>query len=132
MNGDNNITNNNSENDTNKTNITKKPWGREVLITVNEKYAFKEIIMNKGTRSSLQSHNYKLETIYVVSGKIKLETFSEDGMPTFKEYGPEESYTILPGKKHRVEVLEDSRLFEVSTPELDDVVRYDDDFGRTG
>ena len=110
--------------------IIEKPWGKEVLITVNDKYAFKEILMNKGTRSSLQSHDFKLETIFIVSGKIELEKRTVFGEKTFKIYCSEESYTIKPKEIHRVTVLEDSRLLEVSTPELDDVIRHEDDHGR--
>ncbi len=110
--------------------ITEKPWGKEVLITKNEKYAFKEIWMKKDTRSSLQSHKEKLETIFVLSGKIKLETVNEKGVAQSEIYGPSESYDIAVGKIHRVTVLEDCRLYEVSTPELDDVIRHADDFGR--
>ena len=107
-----------------------KPWGKEILIELNDNYAFKEILMKKGTRSSLQSHNKKLETIYVVSGRIVLEKVSNSGISSFQEYGPNESYTIPPRVKHRVEVMQDARLFEVSTPEIEDVVRHEDDYNR--
>ena len=53
--------------------IINKPWGYEKIIVHNSKYALKEIFMNKGTRSSLQSHNNKLETIYIIKGRIELE-----------------------------------------------------------
>lgn len=110
--------------------IVIKPWGKENLIELNDRYAFKEIVMNAGTRSSLQLHTQKLETIYVVSGRIRLEKIDKDGTSSSQEYGPNEYYTIPFGVKHRVEVLQDARLFEVSTPELNDVIRYDDDYGR--
>ncbi len=110
--------------------VTDKPWGREILVEHNESYAFKEIQMIKGTRSSLQSHRKKLETIFVVSGKLELEIVPEDGESLFEIYSRGEAYTLPPGTKHRVKVLEDCCLFEVSTPELDDIIRHKDDFGR--
>ncbi len=109
--------------------ITQKPWGRELLIEKTDKYAFKEILMVQGTRCSLQSHERKSETIYVDTGKIELEIVAQ-GKSHFDVYGPGEAYSIPPGVIHRVKVLEDCRLFEVSTPELDDVIRHADDYNR--
>jgi mannose-6-phosphate isomerase len=111
--------------------VTEKPWGRELLVERTDRYAFKEILMKAGTRSSLQSHNFKLETIFVVDGEIELETIDGGGTPTTEVYGPNQAYTIPVGTIHRVTVLRDCRLFEVSTPELDDVIRHSDDYGRT-
>lgn len=110
--------------------VTTKPWGRELLIDCNRAYALKQIVMNKGTRCSLQSHEQKLETIFIESGLIELEIVGQDGKPIFEKYGPSEAYCIEPGIIHRVTVLEDSVLYEVSTPELNDITRYEDDFGR--
>jgi len=112
-----------------KSNITIKPWGKEILLECNSKYVIKEIWMNKGLRSSLQKHEEKLESILVLSGKIELE-IKEDGSSYFKKYNPGDHYTLVPGTFHRVKVLEDSKLIEVSTPELKDVIRIEDDFGR--
>lgn len=107
--------------------LTEKPWGHERLIVVNERYALKDIFIRQGTRSSLQKHNHKLETIYVLSGLIDTEI----GDPLVsRRYGPGESYSVTPGTVHRVTALEDTRLIEASTPELDDVVRLTDDYGR--
>ena len=114
----------------NKFLITEKPWGKEVLVERTDKYAFKEILMIKGTRCSLQSHQQKCETIYVDSGKIELEIVGPDGKSEFDVYGPKEAYTILPGTIHRVKVLENCRLFEVSTPQLEDITRHQDDYNR--
>lgn len=110
--------------------ITEKPWGKEVLVEKTDKYVFKEILMIKGTRCSLQSHQRKCETIYVDSGKIELEIVLPDGQSDFDIFGPGQAYTIFPGIIHRVKVLESCRLFEVSTPELDDVTRHQDDYNR--
>lgn len=110
--------------------ITEKPWGREILIAQNEHYAFKRIQMIQGTRSSFQYHQFKLESLYIVAGRIELLTEYPDGVRVTEQYGPEEAYTVVPGVKHRVMVLEDCDLFEVSTPQLDDVIRVADDYGR--
>lgn len=110
--------------------VTAKPWGRELLLAKTDRYAFKEILMNKGTRCSLQSHQRKCETIYVDSGTIELEIVAPTGGSVFDIFKPGEAYTIPPGTIHRVKVLEDCRLFEVSTPELDDITRHQDDYQR--
>lgn len=111
--------------------IVKKPWGDEVLWDHNDKYALKIITLTIGNRSSLQSHNQKLETIVVLEGRLQLETWSDDGERRVDEYGPNEAYSIQPTRRHRVTALSDVRLVEVSSPEIDDVVRHEDDFGRT-
>ena len=112
--------------------IIDKPWGQEIILAHTEKYLFKRIIMRKGTRSSLQSHRIKHESLFILSGTIILEFESKPGNGlTKKHYVSGQVYTIKPGCKHRVTVLEDCDLFEVSTPELDDVIRHDDDYGRS-
>lgn len=107
----------------------EKPWGYELLVDHNSSYALKEIVMKAGTRSSLQLHQKKLETIYVLSGRIEVEWDGAHGVgkEIFKEG---EAYHVPSNTKHRVTVLDDSRLIEVSTPELDDIIRFQDDFGR--
>ena len=109
---------------------TDKPWGHELLVACNERYALKDIHMIAGTRSSLQSHRWKLETIFVISGRVSVER----GMPgealVVEEFGPGQAYDVPTTMIHRVTVLEDARLIEASTPELDDVIRHQDDFGR--
>lgn len=111
--------------------ITEKPWGKEILIEKTSKYAFKEIWMKKGTRCSLQSHRKKMETIVVISGEIELETVNAKGKSTFEVFKKNQAYTIPPKQIHRVKVLKNCRLFEVSTPELHDVIRHQDDYNRT-
>ncbi|MCB0337573.1 MAG: NTP transferase domain-containing protein, partial [Bdellovibrionales bacterium] len=111
--------------------LIEKPWGSEELIEVNSRYACKKIVLRKGTRSSLQSHQWKLETIYVLTGSLELETCSETGEFSKEIFRQGEAYTIPSGIIHRVTALEDLIVLEVSTPELDDVVRYEDDYNRT-
>jgi quercetin dioxygenase-like cupin family protein len=112
--------------------IKLKPWGREIWFAHTPHYAGKILELKKGHRYSLQYHEKKEETQYIFSGKVKFT------------YGPDadhlEEKTLVPGEKihiktgmiHRAEALEDSQIFEVSTPELDDVVKLHDDYGRSG
>ena len=86
--------------------------------------------MKAGTRSSLQSHRHKLETLLVLDGAVHLEIVDPTGHAVHEAYAANQAYTIRPGIVHRVTVLADCRLIEVSTPELDDVVRHQDDYGR--
>ena len=109
--------------------IVEKPWGREIWIAHTDIYALKIIEFNKGCRSSLQYHNIKSEHIYVDAGLVKAEE-EQDGELVTTIYKLGEVIINPSGKKHRIEALEDSRIIEVSTPELDDVVRVEDDFGR--
>ena len=103
-----------------------KPWGREEIFAVTDKYAGKVIIINYGCKLSLQYHRYKHETIYVFRGLLRVtlgeKTFiAEDG----------DSIEIAPLMSHRFEAISsDVILFEVSTPELEDIVRIEDDYRR--
>ncbi|MBF0109786.1 MAG: cupin [Magnetococcales bacterium] len=108
----------------------EKPWGREKLVACNEHYAFKRIEMVAGTRSSLQSHEKKVETIFVHSGSIRLEIGDDVTRLEVRDYGPNEAYHLNPGVLHRVTVLADCTLYEVSTPQLHDVIRHADDYNR--
>ena len=110
--------------------LVEKPWGREIWVAHTDKYALKVIEFNKGSRSSLQYHNQKIEHIYVDSGVLAVEEEQPDGTLVRNEYGPGDVIYNPAGKKHRVEAVSDTRLIEVSTPELDDVVRVEDDYGR--
>jgi quercetin dioxygenase-like cupin family protein len=104
-----------------------KPWGYEDLFAVNEHYAFKLLFMKQGCRCSLQYHEVKQETLYVLSGQLK---FTHEGQSRILKRG--EYFTILPKQVHRMEAVEDSIYLEASTPELDDVVRLEDEYGREG
>ncbi len=109
--------------------IVEKPWGREIWIAHTDDYALKIIEFNKGSRSSLQYHNIKSEHIYIDSGILKAWE-EKDGALVTSEYGAGEVIHNPAGKKHRIEAVTDVRLIEVSTPELDDVIRVEDDYGR--
>jgi len=86
--------------------------------------------MKKGNRCSLQSHQTKLETIYVVTGKMRY--FEGTSPSTLEEriHIKGDCFTVAPGLIHRMEALEDCLYLEASTPELDDVIRLEDDYNR--
>ena len=110
--------------------IIEKPWDKEEVIEINDKYMMKKLTMLKGHRCSLQLHNHKKETIYVLSGKLRIISGPDQDNLTGKIYSEGESITISPGVVHRMEGVEDSIYLEASTPEMDDVVRLVDDYER--
>jgi mannose-6-phosphate isomerase len=110
--------------------IVEKPWGREIWIAHTDKYALKIIEIHKGTRSSLQLHEKKHEHIYVDAGAVQMEWENEKGDMETLMLNPGDVVENKPGRKHRTMAVEDTRLIEVSTPELDDVVRLEDDYKR--
>ena len=104
----------------------EKPWGYEELFALTPQYAGKVIFVKKGHRLSLQYHRVKDETMFIYSGLVKLTI----GKGVFVAGAWCQPIPIKPGEVHRIEALEDTMIFEVSTPELDDVVRVEDDYGR--
>jgi quercetin dioxygenase-like cupin family protein len=106
-----------------------KPWGYELHWAKTDRYVGKVIHVNKGHALSLQYHNLKDETIYLWTGRITFE-IEVDGVLTSREMKPGEAVHITPKTVHRMTALEDSDIFEVSTPELHDVVRLEDRYGR--
>jgi mannose-6-phosphate isomerase len=108
---------------------TEKPWGFELLFALTPQYPGKLIFVRKGHRLSLQYHRTKDETLYLHQGKVLLE-IEQGGKMVSKTFEPGQSQRIPPGTKHRLEAIEDTTFFEVSTTELDDVVRLEDDYGR--
>ena len=114
---------------TEKITRVEKPWGYELHWAKTAKYVGKIIHVNAGHALSLQYHNIKDETIMVWAGKIKLEIKEKDEM-SVRELLPLERVHIPPGTIHRMTAIEDSDILEVSTSELDDVVRLSDRYGR--
>ena len=110
--------------------FVEKPWGSELWVAVTEDYCLKLIVLHKGHRRSLQYHERKHEHIYVEAGLAKIESTGPDGQIVTAIVGPGTILEHRPGDRHRVEALEDLRLFEVQTPYLDDVVRVEDDYHR--
>jgi len=115
-----------------KPEIKLKPWGREIWFASTSRYAGKILELKKGRRFSLQYHEKKEETQYLYSGKIRLTYGDSKDQLQEKILKPGAVIHIHPGMIHRVEALEDTQIFEVSTPELDDVVKLEDDYGRSG
>ncbi|MFC1957549.1 cupin [Chloroflexota bacterium] len=109
---------------------TEKPWGFELLFAHTPKYVGKLIFVKKGHRLSFQYHKQKDESMYFYQGKALIEIEGDDGKLVQSVAEPGYALRLPPGTKHRVAALEDTTLFEVSTPELEDVVRLEDDYGR--
>ena len=118
----------------------EKPWGREIWFADQAAYAGKILEVNKGCRLSLQYHERKTETLYLLSGKMILtfRPIAPGETPAASLVTPANQSVWLPGRTvhipvrtiHRFEALEDSVLLESSTPDLTDVVRLQDDFSR--
>src|SRR3954447_6716919 len=106
-----------------------KPWGHELIWAETDRYAGKILVIEAGRRLSLQYHEHKLESILVVSGRLRLTLSDDMGQLRTEDIGAGEARLIPVGRTHRYEALERTELYEVSTPELDDVVRIEDDFG---
>lgn len=108
-----------------------KPWGWEQIWAKSDQYVGKILFIRAGNALSLQFHNQKDETWYFQSGKAEVE-LAEAGNPvTNREIvGPGMAFHLKPGTVHRLRAIEDTMVFEVSTPQLDDVVRLEDLYGR--
>ncbi|MCI0407471.1 MAG: cupin domain-containing protein [Acidobacteria bacterium] len=106
-----------------------KPWGEELIFAETDRYAGKILVVKKGEILSLQYHEKKEETLYLYRGRVRL-WIEEDSVLQERVMLPGDSRHIRPLTRHRMEALEDSEIFEVSSPELDDVVRLEDRYGR--
>ena len=109
----------------------EKPWGYELRWAHTDRYVGKVIHVNAGHALSLQYHNKKDETILLWSGKLVFEIQQGERLIR-REMKAGERIHIPPGTIHRMTAIEDSDIFEVSTPELQDVVRLEDRYGRAG
>ena len=109
-----------------------KPWGEELIWALTDRYCGKVITIETGRRISLQYHEEKDEAILVVRGRLRLLLENEQGQDEVSELGPGDSAHVAAGRRHRYEAIERVELVEVSTPELGDVARIEDDFGREG
>jgi len=108
----------------------EKPWGYELIWAKTDRYVGKLLHIEAGQALSYQFHRVKEETIYVLSGTLLLHVAEGDAAPSVLKLGPGEVFHILPGLRHRFEAEETVELLEASTPELDDVVRLEDRYGR--
>ena len=110
----------------------EKPWGHEEIWAETSRYVGKILFINAGHRLSMQHHEMKDETIRVLRGSMRLELEDEHGNMQVISCEPGHAVHIAPMKKHRMQAVTDVELLEVSTTELDDVVRHEDDYGRQG
>ena len=113
----------------------EKPWGYELIFADTPRYAGKLLHVRNGQKLSLQYHRHKEETLYLLSGRLRL-LLGETGAPGAQEaleekiVEPGACFHVPPETLHRFIALTDCVLIEVSTAELDDVVRLEDDYGR--
>lgn len=107
-----------------------KPWGKEEWLELNNFYCYKRIYINAGHKTSLQYHNKKHETNYIISGSAEIWLENELGVIEKQVMHTGEYYNVSPPRKHRVIALTDLVMQEVSTPEVDDVIRIEDDTNR--
>ena len=108
-----------------------KPWGYELIFAKTDRYVGKILHVNRGESLSLQYHEMKDETLYVVDGELRL-TLEYDGDRRELTLRKGEAFHIPPRLIHRMEAVVDTDVAEVSTPELDDVIRLEDRYGRAG
>jgi mannose-6-phosphate isomerase len=109
----------------------EKPWGHELIFAQTERYVGKLLHIEAGHSLSRQYHAYKEETLHVLHGTIRLEIGEGEHIES-TEVGPGEAFHLVPGTIHRFTAEETTQLLEVSTPELDDVIRLEDAYGREG
>lgn len=107
-----------------------KPWGYELVYSPAARYCGKVLFVRAGEQLSLQYHDVKDETIHVWSGLIEFQIGEQGGALSTEEVGPGRSFHLGPRTVHRMRAIEDTVLLEVSTPELEDVVRLEDRYGR--
>jgi mannose-6-phosphate isomerase len=110
----------------------EKPWGWENRFAITDRYLGKVIHINPGEMLSLQYHVRKDETILIVKGVMDLQLEDEHGVVRTHRLTSGMSQRIVPGRKHRMVAVEDCEFFEVSSPEIEDVVRLEDKYGRAG
>ena|ERR1035437_1403862 len=110
--------------------VIEKPWGKEEIIEINGCYMMKKLTMWKDHRCSLQYHKVKCETIYVLEGQLRIYYGPTQERLESRVFNSGEAITLIPGVVHRMEGVEDSVYLEASTPEIEDVVRLEDDYQR--
>ena len=109
----------------------EKPWGYELIWARTERYVGKILHIDKGHALSLQYHERKDETVHVLAGRMRFQTGEGEKLDE-RVLGPGESFHIYPHLRHRMIAETDCDILEASTPELDDVVRLEDRYGRAG
>ena len=112
--------------------IVEKPWGYEVRWAITERYLGKILHVRKGEALSLQYHERKDECLLIVRGAIDAELGVQDNELKTVRMSEGDTIHLTPGTRHRFTAVEDTDIYEVSTPEIDDVVRLEDRYGRAG
>jgi quercetin dioxygenase-like cupin family protein len=110
----------------------EKPWGHELIWARTDRYVGKVLVIETGKRLSLQRHEMKDESILVTAGRLRLYLEDDAGEIRVEELVPGDHRHVRTGRIHRYEAIERCEIVEVSTAELDDVVRLEDDFGSEG
>ena len=108
----------------------EKPWGYELWWAHTDLYAGKILHVDRGHTLSLQYHEHKDESSYLLTGRLKLTKGPSEDDLTHTELQPGAAWRTRPGEIHTIEALEDADVLEVSTPDLDDVIRLSDRYGR--
>jgi mannose-6-phosphate isomerase len=108
----------------------EKPWGHELILERNEDFVIKRILLLAGHRSSLQRHDRKREWVRVEDGTIELTSGTDLQALQTQRLEAGDVYRVPPGTIHRVLAVDDATILEVATPGDDDIVRFDDDYGR--
>jgi mannose-6-phosphate isomerase len=110
-----------------------KPWGYELIWALTDEYCGKVLFVRAGESLSLQFHREKDESWYVESGRAELQVGAVgEAVLNVEVLSPGAALRFRPGTVHRVTALEDTTILEVSTPQLADVVRLEDVYGREG
>jgi len=114
----------------NEAKVVVKPWGKEIWLELNDRYCVKRLYITAGHRTSYQYHNEKHETNYVISGEAEVWLENDEGVVEKIRAKANDFFVIHPLRKHRIIAITDLVLQEVSTPQVDDVVRIEDDSKR--
>jgi mannose-6-phosphate isomerase len=111
----------------------EKPWGHELIWAKADQYAAKVLFIRAGQALSLQFHREKDESWYVLEGRAEIQLGQVGQAVLITEVvGPGSAFHFPPGTVHRIRAIEDTRILEASTPQLDDIVRLEDVYGREG
>ncbi|MCW2996407.1 MAG: mannose-6-phosphate isomerase [Conexibacter sp.] len=114
-----------------KPTLVEKPWGHELILERNDQFVVKRIFISAGSRSSLQSHEHKREWVRVEEGTVEVTAGPDVHNLEVRTYGAGTAYRVAPTVIHRVLAVEDAYVLEVASPPSDeDIMRYDDDYGR--
>jgi mannose-6-phosphate isomerase-like protein (cupin superfamily) len=112
--------------------LVEKPWGYEIIYAETDRYCGKLLLVHAGEELSLQYHQRKDETLYLTEGLAEI-AIGELGQSSVTEVlTPGGAFHVPPGTVHRLHAIEDCVFLEVSTPDLADVVRIEDRYGRAG